>query len=246
MAARMIRRGYDPDDPICFGGAQLALLQQAHEELRYLLDRGYQPGPAAVLIGNHYQLTARQRHALLRSTATHEQCQHRAQTQLIRPPTTQPLLIDGFNLIITLETALSDSLLLRGDDRVLRDLASLRGSYRIISKTAPAISLIGAALQELDVTQAVFYLDSPVSNSGKLRQLILNLAAEWDLSVSCELAVNPDAVLYGQQAAVSGDALILDRCQSWFNLTTWIVSQKIPDAWIIDLSSVKKLTEHDL
>jgi hypothetical protein len=239
MTSRAIKRGFDPNDLACFTGAPLEMLRLAHEELRYLSDRGYKSGPAAVLIGNHYQLTARQRYALIRSTASADQCQRRAATRLKRPPSTEPVLIDGFNLIITLETALSKSLLLLGDDDVLRDLASLRGSYRIISQTEPAIDLICDVLQELGVTQAFFYLDSPVSNSGKLRQLILSRAAGWDVTVSCDLATNPDAVLSGQQAVVSGDALILDRCQSWFNLTRLIVSQKIPDSWIVDLSSEK-------
>ena len=37
------------------------------------------------------------------------------------------LFIDGFNLIITLEVALSGSSVLLGKDQVLRDLAGLRG-----------------------------------------------------------------------------------------------------------------------
>lgn len=58
------------------------------------------------------------------------------------------VLIDGLNTIITLETALSDSVVLCGDDGVLRDVAGLHGTYRIIDKTPQAIDMILASLTE--------------------------------------------------------------------------------------------------
>ena len=40
--------------------------------------------------------------------------------------------IDGFNIIITLEVLLCDSILFSCMDGTIRDLAALRGTYRII------------------------------------------------------------------------------------------------------------------
>ena len=74
----------------------------------------------------------------------------------------------GFNTIITLEVALSGSLLLKSMDGTIRDLAALRGTYRLIDKTDSAIMLIGRVLEKMGVNKAIFYLDAPVSNSGKV------------------------------------------------------------------------------
>ena len=145
------------------------------------------------------------------------------------------LNIDGFNLIITLEVAISGSPILLGKDGVYRDLAGLRGTYRIIDKTDTAISLIGKTLQELSVPMVKFYLDSPVSNSGRLKTKILEYSEQWGMPVEVDLIPNVDAVLAGKERIVTGDSIILYECKSWFNLSRKIIEEHIQDAWVIDL-----------
>ena len=144
--------------------------------------------------------------------------------------------IDGFNLIITLEVALSGSPILLGKDGVFRDLAGLRGTYRLIDKTDTALNLIGKILRELNVPWVRFYLDSPVSNSGRLKSKILGLSEQWGLPVEVELVPNVDVILSDKERVVTGDSIILDACRSWFNLSRKIIEDYIQDAWIIDLS----------
>ena len=74
--------------------------------------------------------------------------------------------IDGFNTIITLEIALCGSLLLECMDGTIRDLAGLRGTYRLVDETRKSVEIIADALETLKAQKAVFYLDAPVSNSG--------------------------------------------------------------------------------
>ncbi|WP_041219291.1 DUF5616 domain-containing protein [Desulfitobacterium dichloroeliminans] len=54
------------------------------------------------------------------------------------------LIIDGFNLIIALEVTLSGSIIILGRDGVQRDLAGLRGSYKIIEQTDKARKAISS------------------------------------------------------------------------------------------------------
>lgn len=61
-------------------------------------------------------------------------------------------------------------------DGTYRDLAGLRGTYRLIDKTDAAIRLILSELQRLSVNRAVFWLDAPVSNSGRLKTRIAEIA----------------------------------------------------------------------
>ncbi len=233
----MTRRGYHADDRLLFGGDQLELLQRAQQEIRWLLDRGYKANPVLDLVGGHHQLTARQRNALQRTTASGEQCRRRAVTRLPMPAVRdQEILIDGFNIIITLETALSGSLLVRGNDGVVRDLAGLRGTYRIIPQTEQALAILGRGLAAAAPARVRIYLDAPVSNSGKLRQRILAAADSWPMPVEVSLVADPDAILCEHERVVTADSLILDNCVSWIDLIGGLIRESVPEAWIVSFS----------
>lgn len=236
MTTKFQRRGYDPDDDRLFSDMACPVLRAAQEEIRWLLNRGYPMGSVTELVGSHHQLTTRQRIALQRATASDRQINARRLSLLpVQSARQGPVLIDGFNLIILLEVALSGGLLILGSDGVLRDLAGLRGTYRILAWTDQAISLIGQTLASLHVPEAVFYLDQNVSNSGRLKQLILSHAPEWPFPVRVELVPNADTCLSQKERVVSQDAFVLDACTSWLNLSGTIVAQSIRSARIIRL-----------
>lgn len=144
--------------------------------------------------------------------------------------------MDGFNTIITLEVALSGSLLLEGMDGTIRDLAGLRGSYRIVDKTVQAVELLLARLETLGVQRALFYLNQQVSNSGRLRVLLLELAQNRAVQVQVELHPSVDSLLSRMERVVTADAIILDKCRSWHNLTHSLIGQFVPNAWIFRLN----------
>ncbi len=103
--------------------------------------------------------------------------------------------------------ALSGSLLLEGMDGTIRDLAGLRGSYRIVDKTVRAVELLLGRMGALGVKEALFYLDQQVSNSGRLRALLLDKAAERSVQVRVELHPSVDGVLSRLRMLVTHDAL---------------------------------------
>jgi len=100
-------RGAHPDDPRLFGPGALARLRVAHEELTWLLGRGYPLQTALTVVGNHHQLAARQRQALARVSGSDAQIRSRRERRLEEASLAgADLQIDGFNLVITLEVAL--------------------------------------------------------------------------------------------------------------------------------------------
>lgn len=233
---KIVKRGYDPDDLKIFSEKNLIKLKVAQEEIQWLLDRRYKMKQIIEFVGNHYLLSSRERTALQRTTSSAIEYEKRKSTMLpLDCAKDGCLLIDGFNLIITLEVALSGSPILLGKDQVIRDLAGLRGTYRIIDKTDAALNLIGKTFRDLAVTTVKFYLDSPVSNSGRLKSKILEYSDLWGIPVEVELIDNVDSVLSGQERIVTSDSIILDKCKSWFNLSRKIIEDYIRDAWIIDL-----------
>lgn len=226
---KVTRRGYEPSDQVEFGPKWMERLNRAGEELLYLLNRGYDIKPASTFVGNHYLLSERQRLALVRAVSTDEAVALRKQKEVSGEPEIPCLWIDGFNLIITLEVALSGSFLLEGRDGTIRDLAGLRGTYRIVDKTETAVEFLMNHLQHSGIQKTVVCLDRPVSNSGRLRALILECAQMTGQNVEVLLENDVDRFLYDKDCVATSDAIILDRCRSWYNLGRRILDANLPE-----------------
>lgn len=234
----IVKRGYEPKDAMEFGSKAAEKLNAAGQELVFLLNRGYDVKSASTFVGNHHLLSERQRMALARIVSTASAVQRRKRKELIQAP--DYLVLDGFNTIITLEVALSGSLLLEGMDGTIRDLAGLRGSYRIVDKTIQAVELLIARFEKLGVKKALFYLEQQVSNSGRLRALLLGKANGRGVEVQAELHPSVDGQLSRMENVVTADAIILDKCGSWYNLTRTLIQSAVPDAWILHLDGLQK------
>jgi hypothetical protein len=230
---RRRHRGPHPEDARLFAADVLPRLRAAVADLTWLLDRGYAAPSSLKLVGDRYQLVARQRTAAMRATCSHSQREGRRRRELpLDLAAGQALVIDGYNLLTTIESALAGGVILAALDGTYRDLASMHGSYRKVEETAPALDLIGRILATRQIS-CRWLLDSPVSNSGRLRSLLLKVAATagWDWQV--EVVRNPDAVLRATTETIaSADGAVLDHCGRWVNLARAIVSAHIPQAWI--------------
>ncbi|MCI1858362.1 MAG: DUF434 domain-containing protein [Sporolactobacillus sp.] len=229
-----IRRGFVPADCRQFNRTNTDRLRRAQQDLIYLLNRGYPLPQCLTFIGNRFQFSARQRTALMRSSCSSANLANR--TEKLRATPAGTLWIDGFNQIITLEAALSDSTLLYGMDGTVRDLCGLRGTYKLIDKTDRAICLLLRQLRERGVDQAIFVLDRQVSNSGRLKQRILNLAAESNFSAEAVLSDHADSLLIDRPVVATSDSGILDRCNCWMNLLAPLIRQYLPAVQPINLS----------
>jgi len=216
----------------------LPRLRQAVADFSLLLTKGYADKSALKLVGDRFSLTQRQRLAVMRSACSDQQRQRRQEHQVtIEALGGQPLAIDGYNLLITLEAALSGGLIFQGRDGCCRDLASIHGTYRKVEETVPAVELIGSFLAEIRIPQALWLLDSPVSNSGRLKTLLGDLARARSWPWEIRLTISPDAELSMiETIVVSTDSVILDACESWTNLAAEIVTHRLPSATIIALA----------
>ncbi len=220
------RRGFVPTDERDFNEKSLVKLQKAAEEVYFLLCRGYPVTSVTRFIGDHYLLSERQRLALARAISPKEKIISR-QNREVTDISGETLYIDGFNVIIGLEIAYSASMLFQCMDGTIRDLAGLHGTYRLIPQTDLAITALVQTLEELKLQKAVIYLDKPVSNSGRLKQRIYELAGKtaFELEVLIENPV--DAILKTKPLIASADAIILDECSNWFNLAACVIHKRI-------------------
>jgi hypothetical protein len=126
--------------------------------------------------------------------------------------------------------------LLRGRDRALRDMASVHGSYRRTEHTLAASEAIGEHLAQLAPSAVRWLLDRPVSNSGRLKLALTELAASRGWAWEIELEYDPDRWLVGFEGVVaSSDAWILDHARARYDLAAAVVAQRCPTAWVLDL-----------
>jgi len=238
MPDKRTHRGPHPADEKLFAAGAISNLQSAIVDFSLLLTRGYAVKGALKLVGDRFSLTERQRLAIMRSACSDQQLASRSQRcVLLENLEGQSIAIDGYNVLITVEAAMSGGVIFKGRDGCFRDLASVHGTYRKVTETIPAVELIGQFLRELGAGKTLWLLDSPVSNSGRLKTLIGELARENKWNWEIELLLSPDAELKKTDAVVaSSDSVVLDGCWKWTNLAAEIITQKLSSATIIDLS----------
>jgi hypothetical protein len=235
---RRKHRGAHPEDARLFGEAWLPALGVATSELSWLLSRGYQPKSALKLVGDRHSLRERQRLAVARAACPESSCEKRRASRVGEALVAgEALVVDGFNLVITLEAALSGGVLFVGRDGCVRDLSSVHGSYRAVEETERAVLLAGESLAALGPQSVLWLLDRPVSNSGRLAERVRATAAErgWPWAVAVEF--NPDReIVNSGRVAVTSDSNVLDGVARWLNLGRLVVERHVPGAWVIDLS----------
>ncbi|UCG57717.1 MAG: DUF434 domain-containing protein [Phycisphaerales bacterium] len=238
MPDKRTHRGQHPADARLFAPEAIGNLRAAVADFSLLLTKSYADKSALKLVGDKFSLTQRQRLAVMRSACSDQQLELRKQRQVsLSNLASQPIAIDGYNLLITIEAAISGGVIFKGRDGCLRDLASIHGTYRKVTETVPAVKLIAEFLGHIGIWEVLWLLDSPVSNSGRLRTLIGELARQsgWDWEV--KLSLSPDAELKETElTVVSSDSVILDACTSWANLAAEIITRKLSSANVVDLS----------
>ena len=225
------KRGFVPEDVKNFSPQALEIMRTASRHVCYLINEGYDLKQSTTFVGNHYLLSERQRLAIMRSVATRAQIENRQKKQV---PITElhgkEVWIDGFNTIITLEVLLSDSILFSCMDGTIRDLAALRGTYRLIPETETAIHILFDLLREAEISRVNILLDQPVSNSGRLKTCLAEIGEEYPFSLDIQILREVDRELYGKEHVITSDSIILDHCVSWINLTSECLKRRHKEA----------------
>jgi hypothetical protein len=217
-------------------------LQSAVSDLSWLLSRGYASTSSLKIVGDRYALRERQRIAVGRCACS-DQARERRQRSRIEPAdlSDRCLLLDGYNVLTSIEAALAGGVILHARDEAYRDMASVHGTWRKVQETIPAAELIGGLLAELPVASVVWYLDRPVSNSGRLKTILEQTAAAHNWEWEIRLVPDPDKILrQADQIVATADSGILDECSRWLNLARAAIDRKIPNARIVNLADQKE------
>ncbi len=237
MVDKRKSRGPAPKDREFFGPDQINMLRNGVGDLSWLLTRGYALPSALKLVGDRYCLRQRQRTAVMRASCGDPAL---AQRQTKRKDWSdlagRDVVIDGYNLLITVESALSGGVILKCRDGCYRDLAAIHGTYRKIEQTLPGLELICGVLKNAGVGGVQVLYDQPVSNSGRLKVLTQELFEQKRLNWAARVCMNPDReMIASDRVVISSDSAVLDQCQAWANAAEQIFKE-IEEPWIVDLS----------
>lgn len=216
------------DDTLFSSQKQVDKLKLATQDMQYLLNRGYAEKASSDLVGNHYRLKARQIQALRGVSASELQIQNRKLKELeISDLKSKTIYLDGFNVLILLESLLSKAYIFEGTDGCFRDLSGVHGTYKRVNQTQKSIELVAVFFEKSQAKNLIWIFDKPVSNSGRIKQMIVDFAQENHLNWQVELEFNPDKYLVeNAEIMVSSDAWILDNCRNWFNLVEYLINEE--------------------
>ncbi|WP_457741501.1 DUF434 domain-containing protein [Thermococcus sp.] len=200
------------------------MLVEAYRDLKYLLNRGYRKSVALNFVANHYRLTSEERHLLARCVFSDEWIE-KVRKKLLRPEDIKEkvLGIDGFNVLITLESLLSGKAILC-EDGLVRDLAYL-GKYRPHEKTERNLKLIVSALNELSPKKVVFFYGKNNPGSGVVRAITNKLLSEFQIQGEVKLAKSPDHELKTFEVVATADVGVIEKVEGVFDIPLFIGSR---------------------
>lgn len=233
---RRRHRGPDPEDAASFGPDALPRLRAATHDASWLLSRGYSSKAVGTLTGDRYQLTERQRRAVMRCAAGEEAVARRlARQRALEAAGGRTLAVDGFNVLLTVEAALAGGVLLLGRDGCLRDMASMHGRFLETEETEAALVAVGRTLAAAPPASVWWLFDAPVSHSGRLAAQVEALAAAHGWPWRAETVPNPDPVLKGEPLVATADGAILEVAEAWVNLARITVERSRISPWVLNL-----------
>jgi hypothetical protein len=204
-------------------------LQEAANDFRYLLNRGFPRKAVLELVGNRYKLTFNERHLLHRSIFSEADSKSRRKKKILAiKARNKDLAIDGHNVLITIEAGLSRRPLISGDDGFLRDISGLSGGFKKTKTTEKAIQLVINAIKIIKPRKVLFLFDSPISMSGKLAQKVRNHLKRANLAGDAMAVWVPEKMLIGFPGVVApSDTAIIDRSKKVLDIAGYILEKNM-------------------
>jgi hypothetical protein len=200
-------------------------LEHAAADIRYLLDRGYPPGGAVAFVCNHYRLNDDARFLLSRAVFSTSVAEKRRWKFLpCGEIKGNKIFIDGYNIIIGMESVLNKEAFLC-DDTVIRDIKGIFRNYKASENTEEAVGFILQFLKENNPDYVCFILDSQISKSGLLAKLLREKISSSGLKGDAETSKHADYDLKNSNYIVaSSDGVIIDAAEKVVNFLSCLVS----------------------
>lgn len=210
-------------------------------DIRYLLSRGYTRKSAITFVSDHYRLTEPERYILARLVFSPKRADNRSKKKLgCSQLNGCDVFIDGYNVLITIETALKNEPIWFADDGFLRDTSGIFSNHKITDTTCMAVDEMLSTLANLKVRSANILLDSQMSNSGRLAELIRKRSKDHTFKVDARTSKHVDFDLKeaGAHAVIAtADSVIVDAVDKVVDITECWMKQTSRSLEVFSLNS---------
>jgi hypothetical protein len=208
---------------------------EAAKDLRYLLERGYHRESALKLIVDKYQLSTKQKLLLYRAVYdSSTAAKHKEKIVTADRIIDSNLAVDGYNVMITVESGLQGGLLVICDDGFVRDISAVHGKHRITSITERALSIILKAVQELKPAKINFFFDAQVSKSGELASYVRRILKGSGLTGdACAVERADVSTLDFGEVVATSDSVLISKAGAVFDLAGEILKKDYRTAILI-------------
>jgi hypothetical protein len=200
-------------------------IRDAYLDLKYLLNRGYRKSYAIEFVANHYRLPKRERYILARCVFPDSWVEEVGR-KLLKPEDLagKGIAIDGFNVLITLESAIRGEAILC-EDGLVRDVRYV-GRYRINEGTGGLLSMLAEYLRSLNLGKAVVFYGSSTPRSGEVKKVTVGAFRERGIPVEVELVGSPDFELKRFDYVATADTAIITRVKGVVDLPALVAVKK--------------------
>jgi hypothetical protein len=204
-------------------------LQHAAKDFRHLLNRGYPRKATLELVGNRSGLNYDQRQLLHRGVFSDNDSTSRQKKKIpVGKIRGKDLMIDGYNILITIEAGLSGRPLVLGDDGFIRDISGLSGNFKKTERTKEALQLLLNLLKRAKPCQSLILFDSPISRSGELAREVRDCMKKERLPGDAMAVRVPEKLMTGFPGIIAtSDTAIIDQSEKVVDLAGYIVNHQL-------------------
>lgn len=186
--------------------------RSAAREYSWLLSREYPQKSSLKLVGDKFKLTRDMRQVLYRGISARQQAERRNR-MIGQVENGDLVLIDGYNVIFTINNYLLGKPLFISNDGLLRDAGEMQGRIHDKAVFNRAVELMLETLSDWNGAIFRIYLDEPVSFSGRLSIVLSKELVQMGIDGEANTVPSPDHVLKNEKSDLicTSDSAILDH-----------------------------------
>lgn len=212
-------------------------VEEAIKDLRYLLNSGYPRDSAVEFVSDHYQLELEKRHLLARCIFSEKEVRdHQERKVSIQGAEDRRIGIDGYNVLITIESILEGERVIKCDDGFMRDLQAIFGKYKMSDSTDRALRKLLDILEGVRASEVVLLFDKQVSKSGELAGLTRRQMDKRGLDGDARTTVGTDQKVWKFEVSASSDRVIIERSERVLDIPAEVLKRE--NAEFLDLTKV--------
>jgi hypothetical protein len=208
-------------------------------DYKYLLNRGYSVKSSIQIVTARYQLNKLQYAVLYRCIHPDSEAYSiRGKIVSVKDVEEAYLLIDGYNVLITVDSGIVGEPVFIGDDMLLRDIRKSYRKFKYDNEVhSKLIDLILKYVVKLKPKHISIILDEQISYSGELASAFRDKIKNYNILGDAYTTRKTDTALsgaIGDIVVASSDIVVVRRASKIFDLARYIIEREKPES-IVDI-----------